>query len=302
MKFSIIIPTYNRANFLSKAINSILEQTYQDWELIIVDDGSTDNTKELVSQYQDERIKYIYQNNAERSAARNNGIKHATGNIICFMDSDNYYLSERLENLKTSIEKSEYKTAMFYSDIIYHYSDTDIKKQKKGRHFAFPIDHDALMTDVIATPQVFISQEILRKYTFNEKFNVGEDMELWFRIAEEYPIVYIEEQATVIETEHEGRSVNYNSFSNVRQIDTFKFMFSAGHPANKVSQKLKRKKLEEAFLRACYYYSIKKQTTKAIKSLMASFYYAPINTKSKFKANLFFLLITGNFDKIEQII
>lgn len=69
MTFSIIIPTYNRAAFLPKAIESVLAQTYTDWELIIVDDGSTDNTKEVISQYSDGRIIYIYQQNAERSAA-----------------------------------------------------------------------------------------------------------------------------------------------------------------------------------------------------------------------------------------
>ena len=88
MKFSIIIPTYNRAAFLPKAIESVLAQTYTDWELIVVDDGSTDNTREVVAQYNDERIIYIYQENAERSAARNNGISQAKGDFICFMDSD----------------------------------------------------------------------------------------------------------------------------------------------------------------------------------------------------------------------
>ena len=74
--FSIIIPTYNRAHLISMAIDSVIAQTFENWELIIVDDGSTDNTKELVDNYCsiDKRIRYIYQENAERSAARNNGI------------------------------------------------------------------------------------------------------------------------------------------------------------------------------------------------------------------------------------
>ena len=69
--FSIVLPAYNRGDRIGKAIQSVLDQTYSNWELIIVDDGSTDNTKEVCLQYQDPRISYVYQDNAERSAARN---------------------------------------------------------------------------------------------------------------------------------------------------------------------------------------------------------------------------------------
>ncbi|HPY82753.1 MAG TPA: glycosyltransferase family A protein, partial [Bacteroidales bacterium] len=75
--FSIIIPTYNRAHILPRTIASVLAQTYSNWECIIVDDGSTDSTKDLIASYSDTRIKYVYQHNAERSAARNNGIRNA---------------------------------------------------------------------------------------------------------------------------------------------------------------------------------------------------------------------------------
>jgi glycosyltransferase involved in cell wall biosynthesis len=88
--FSIILPTYNRASFISKAIESVIDQLYNKWELIILDDGSTDNTKEIVLSFNDDRIRYIYQENKERSAARNNGIRNAKGEYICFLDSDDY--------------------------------------------------------------------------------------------------------------------------------------------------------------------------------------------------------------------
>ena len=82
--FSIIIPTYNRAKFITNAINSVINQSYKNWELIIIDDGSTDNTAEVVRKIakNDTRIKYHYQKNAERSAARNNGISKALGDWI----------------------------------------------------------------------------------------------------------------------------------------------------------------------------------------------------------------------------
>ena len=89
MKISIVLPTYNRSVFLKNTINSILDQTFKNWELVIIDDGSTDNTRKIVSSFLvDKRIKYIYQKNQERSAARNTGINRSTGDYICFVDSD----------------------------------------------------------------------------------------------------------------------------------------------------------------------------------------------------------------------
>ena len=90
-KVSVIIPTYNRAYLISRAINSVLNQTYQDFEIIIVDDGSTDNTEEVIKEFQekDERIKYIrHKNNKGEAAARNTGIKAAKNEYISFQDSD----------------------------------------------------------------------------------------------------------------------------------------------------------------------------------------------------------------------
>ena len=113
--FTIIIPTYNRANFLPNTINSVIKQTYSNWELIIIDDGSTDHTKQVVASFQDERIKYIYQENAERSAARNNGIKNATGEWVCFLDSDDYYLPNHLEEFHLFIKNHNISKAFILS-------------------------------------------------------------------------------------------------------------------------------------------------------------------------------------------
>lgn len=95
---SVIIPTYNSANLLSRAVDSVLEQTYSDLELIIIDDGSTDSTDEVVSEYSDERIKYIkHELNRGGSAARNTGIENAKGKYIAFLDADDEWLPPKLE-------------------------------------------------------------------------------------------------------------------------------------------------------------------------------------------------------------
>jgi glycosyltransferase involved in cell wall biosynthesis len=99
-KISVIIPTYNRADLLPRAIQSVINQTYKDWELLIIDDGSTDNTKEIVDEFikKDNRIKYFYEENSgSASKPRNFGIQNSKGEYIAFLDSDNEWLPLNLE-------------------------------------------------------------------------------------------------------------------------------------------------------------------------------------------------------------
>ena len=118
MFYSIVLPTYNRADFIERAINSVLNQTFVDWELIIVDDGSTDDTKAIVDKYTqlDQRIKYYYQKNQERCIARNNGIDKASGDFICFLDSDDYFLEKHLELFYNTIISHNKNDAIYISN------------------------------------------------------------------------------------------------------------------------------------------------------------------------------------------
>lgn len=106
--FSVILPTYNREVLLHKAVQSVLNQGFPDWQLIIVDDGSTDNTAKLVSEMADSRIKYVFQPHSERSTARNTGIKHADGKYLCFLDDDDYYQPDFLKNFYDYYRKDQF--------------------------------------------------------------------------------------------------------------------------------------------------------------------------------------------------
>src|SRR5687768_15049940 len=104
IRFSIIIPTYNRAHLISTAIQSVIDQTYIEWELLICDDASSDNTKELVSSYKDDRIKYLsLESNQGNAAARNLGVTHSANDWITFIDSDDKYDPEYLSEFATAI-------------------------------------------------------------------------------------------------------------------------------------------------------------------------------------------------------
>lgn len=286
MKFSIIIPTFNRATFLPRAIESVLAQTYTDWELIIVDDGSTDNTKDVVSKYEDNRIRYIYQQNAERSAARNNGIAKATGDYVCFLDSDNQMFPNRLQLLANSISAK----ACYYTGIEYRNETKSSSIIKGGKEYTFPINKDELIQAIIATPQICCATPILRKHQFNPLLSVGEDMELLFRITDEYPLVYLLNQATVVEFEHEGRSVAQGSRASEKQLQTLQVMFAGNHPANMVSRNMKRWLKSAVLFNASKNYILEGEI-KGLQYLLQSILVKPIQKHTKYKLNILFSYI-----------
>jgi glycosyltransferase involved in cell wall biosynthesis len=192
--FSVIIPTYNREEFIKFAIQSVIDQTFKSWELIIIDDGSTDNTKDIVQEYlSDSRIKYVYQENQERSASRNNGVNIAHGKWICFLDSDDQFLSTHLQVFSENIK--EHKHIHFFYNL--KVGETYYKKEDK---------YNQVFTSVIHSQQVCIQKELLIENKYNTDLYIGEDLELWMRILEHTDIICTDVQSVKI-IDHDNRTV-----------------------------------------------------------------------------------------------
>ena len=196
--FSIILPTHNRAGFIKKAIESVVNQKFQSWELIIVDDGSTDNTKEVVTSFHDSRIIYYYQNNSERSVARNNGISRAKGKYSCFLDSDDYYLNDHLENIYHSAELAEFPKALFMVDVIREENGMlkNVEHEQLENHIN-NICYILCSKETVIPARVAVHSEILKEYRFNPILNVSEDAELFVRIATKYPFIQVPSNSVV---------------------------------------------------------------------------------------------------------
>lgn len=291
--FSIIIPTYNRAGLLPVAIESVINQSFKEWELIIVDDGSKDNTRQVVAGYTDSRIKYIYQDNAERSAARNNGIKNALGTYICFLDSDDYYLPDRLELLYQYISANNFTENFYYTGICYNINGVISRRAElKNTHSNI---FDFILLAAIGTPQVCIHQKILKNNKFNPKYHIGEDMELWLRIVAQTHPVYIDEQFTVMAVEHSERSVNikrYNSF--IHQLNMLKSVFSENHPGSNVSKTIKHNILSNCYFGAAKYYIYSGSRANAIMNLVKSIVINPSNNQTLYRTNILIKLLLPN--------
>lgn len=188
---SVIIPTYNREKYVTKAIDSVLAQTYTDYEIIVVDDGSTDNTKEVMELYMD-RIRYIYQENARVSVARNTGIKIAKGEWLAFLDSDDEWLPEKLKNQTTFVQENPSIVAHTVNVNLTNYNDLDLSS---FLHCKFPFEgNEGIIDDpfirhfkyrTIAMPVAVMCRKecAIKAGLFDESFVCGEDYDFMCRLA-----------------------------------------------------------------------------------------------------------------------
>jgi glycosyltransferase involved in cell wall biosynthesis len=217
--FSIILPTYNRASFLSRSIGSVIDQDYHAWELILIDDGSTDHTKEVVNSFKDNRIKYVYQENSERSAARNNGINQAQGAWLCFLDSDDEYNTNHLSNLLEFIKKENPSLGLIATGLLIDNGNLSIKKdfldlqanllEEIGRKFLLP-------------SQVCVHRTILSNEKFDARFRLWEDTHLWLRIAAQYPVYQIEKYTVTQHVHNDGTVVQ--GMKKVRVVEVNQYV------------------------------------------------------------------------------
>lgn len=174
-KISVIIPTYNRAKYLTKCLDSIFCQTLRDIEVILVDDGSTDNTEGIVRKYYDKRLKYYKRTNHGIGSSRNFGIDNAIGDYICFVDSDDYISSDCLEKMynKAIFEKLDFVICDFYN-----FYEDGTKEQIHLKDFdnTSLIKTPSLICDINLGPcNKLMKRSIINNYRFPEDIKY-EDM------------------------------------------------------------------------------------------------------------------------------
>jgi glycosyltransferase involved in cell wall biosynthesis len=189
-RVSIIIPTYNRARIVGEAIDSVLSQRYDNFELIVVDDGSTDGTEKLVASYLP-RLTYLYQGHQGVSAARNRGITTARGEYIAFLDSDDLWLREKL-SFQMRFMESHPECLICYTDEIWIRKGVRVNPMKKHRKYSGMIFEKCLPLCIVSPSSVLIARTLLDEVgIFDETLEVCEDYDLWLRIAARYPIDFI---------------------------------------------------------------------------------------------------------------
>ena len=226
---SVVIPTYNHGRYIAEALDSVLAQTYKDYEVIVVDDGSTDNTREVVEAY-GASIRYIYQQNQRMSAARNAGIRSANGEYIAFLDSDDIWLPEKLEK-QMEVFSTYPNLALVSCGALIVDMDGNLMRKIEKKNY---INRNALMNDSIlknivpggGTNAVVSKRCFEAVGLFDESIQVtAEDWDMWLRIIAQYEIRFVEEPLAKIRLREKSvcaaRNVENMLPIELRMLDKF---------------------------------------------------------------------------------
>ena len=216
MNISVVIPSYNRKEFLKRSIDSVINQTIKPFEIIVVDDGSTDGTESIIKGHYD-FVKFIKQKNKGVSAARNVGIKVSIGEWICFLDSDDEWKKDKLEKQIIAVNSNPgYK--FFHSNEIWIKNGLRINQKKKHKKYGGDIFEKCLDMCRISPSSVMIDKTIFDEVgNFNEDLAVCEDYELWLRVCDKYRVFFIDEPLIIKYGGHQGQlSYSIESIENHR--------------------------------------------------------------------------------------
>jgi glycosyltransferase involved in cell wall biosynthesis len=230
MKISVILPTFNRSQYLPLALDSIFGQSFRDFEVIVVDDGSTDDTRQVVSKYATQ-VEYIYQENQGRGAARNMGVEHARGEYIAFLDSDDLWHPDHLERLMAFFGKN--------SDSVFVHGPVDVigegglkdleSTQKMMILFEKAKQRGYSYKNLLGSCLIFTSATLVKKSLFamvgpfDRALRILEDLDWYLRVAQRYRIGYLDGPPVASYRLHKG-----NAFRAGDQevLDTYVCIFS----------------------------------------------------------------------------
>lgn len=227
MKISVIIPSWNRADQLAAALDSVYAQTLAPHEVIVVDDGSTDTTRQRVTGHYPQ-VHYIYQHNKGVSSARNNGIAAASGDWIALLDSDDRWQPGKLQHQRQALAANPgYR--LCHSDETWIRNGKRVNPMKKHAKVGGHIYRQCLPLCVISPSAVMIHRELFEDVgVFDETLPACEDYDLWLRICAVYPVLYVDQPLVIKVGGHEDQlSRRYWGMDRFR-IQALEKMLAAG--------------------------------------------------------------------------
>jgi glycosyltransferase involved in cell wall biosynthesis len=214
-RVSVIIPTYNRSWCLAEAIDSVLSQTFQDRELIVVDDGSTDNTPALLSRY-GSRLRCLRQTNQGVSAARNHGIQAAGGELIALLDSDDLWQPDKLAR-QVAFFDTHPDAMICQTEETWIRRGLRVNPKRRHRKPSGWIFEPSLALCLVSPSAVMMRRELLEEMGgFDESLPACEDYDLWLRVSLRYPIPLLEEPLVIKRGGHDDQLSRQHSLDRYR--------------------------------------------------------------------------------------
>lgn len=280
--FSVIIPAYNRADIIKDTVTSVLNQTYTNLEVIVVDDGSTDNTREVVEGIEDSRVVYIYQENAERSAARNNGVSHAKGEYVCFLDSDDFYHKDFLLEMNKYIEANQFPKELIIGSVVYYKSEEEQDKKAMGKIEGNVADW--LLKNPVLPIRVCMAKSIFDDYQFRDDTIIVEDVVLWISVVNKYKLAF-NPKAIAYWRVHDNQSVNLKNNAFGQKLKGLRNFFR-DKESEILSPRIKKETLSDCYLGIYKHHKWHNRNFEAKKAILLSILYYP---QFKLKEKLYLL-------------
>jgi glycosyltransferase involved in cell wall biosynthesis len=250
-KVSVIIPVYNRDGWIGDCIDSVLSQTYENFELIVVDDGSTDSTQDIFKKYREnnENIKVLFQQNKGVSSARNLGIKAAEGEYIAFLDSDDIWKSEKLE---TQISYFNLTPGAYVcqTDEVWIRNGKRVNPGKRHKKPSGDIFIDSLSLCLVSPSAVMMKKDFFEKAgLFDEEMTACEDYDLWLRASLLFDFHIVEEPLVV------KRGGHSDQLSSLPNLDKFRIYSIKKIVENGIKHRAKEKAAIDKIIEKCSIYS-----------------------------------------------
>src|SRR3989338_8656405 len=260
-KVSVVIPTYNRGKYIAATINTVLNQTYKDFEIIVIDDGSTDDTQRELEQFGG-KIKIITQPNSERAVSRNNGVKNSTGAYIAFLDSDDLWSPDKLEKQVDVLDNFRDIVLVYGQSYRINNKGEQIKTARRQMHgFSGNVFEKLLMRNFIVSATPMIKREDFDKTTgFQTKYIPYEDWEFWLRFSLLGEFYFLPNPLSYYRI-HPEQSVKLVAAKKIEDVTTL--LLEDSFKLQEISEDTIRKSLGLANLRFCYWYLLAKQVTTA---------------------------------------
>ena len=252
VSISVVVTCYNYGKYLERCLNSVLAQTYKDYEIIVINDGSTDNTDEVVAPYlSNPNLKYIKQDNTGQTVAKNNGITHASGEFIAFLDADDLWEKDKLE--KQIILFKDPEVGVVYSGF------TQIGENDEPAYIFVPsLKHRGIVTEqLLFNNFVCFSSSVVRKSVldemghFDEILAMGIDWDLWLRVSIKYKFDYVDEDLVLHRVGH-PLQMSKNAEKRFECGDLIKNKFFSANP---MFGWIKKDVMANSYIRRAAFYS-----------------------------------------------